>query len=117
MERVEFTVEADGWKTFYKMKYDGKKEKLIAFSSLVEGTTHKKVGDLFPELKQGVDVKGLEPLAKEVTKLAKKMVKQAGIDKDYAPFAEMWAARELLTAAGLKLVPEGNKLKSILKRI
>ncbi len=117
MERAEFIVEADGWKTFYRMRYDGKREKLLAFSSLVEGTTHKKVGDLFPELKPSVDVRAFESLAKEVSKLAKKVVKGAGVSKDYSKFAEMWAAREILAAAGLKLVPESRDLKKILKKI
>ena len=117
MERAEFTVEADGWKTFYKMRYDGKKDKLLAFSSLVEGTIQKKIGDVFPELMPKADTTALEPLVKEVSKLAKKVVKDAGIDKDYKQFAEMWVAHELLMQAGLLLVPEKKKLKSILKRI
>jgi hypothetical protein len=122
MERAEFIVDADGWKTFYRMKYDGSPERLLAFSALVAGTVHQKVGDLYPDMAEavgGVEAEQFKEAAKAVAKLARKAAKEAGVGKDYQKFAEMWAACTILEEAGLKLVPDtkGHKSKKILKKI
>lgn len=121
MERAEFIVDAEGWKTFYRMKYKGEPKELLAFSALVNGTVQEKVENLFPEMMEELpDLKEeLEPLVKKVTKHAKKVAKKTGLKKDYRKFARMWAAREILQEAGLELVPntKGSKAKKILKLI
>jgi|GEM_PF-3467091 len=118
MESASFIVETSDWKSLFKMRYDGKKEKLMAFGSLVEGTVHYKIGDLFPELKKSVEPRAeIEEKAKELASLARKAVKAAGIEKDYKKFAGMWVIAEALQASGVKIFPEKKELKSILKKI
>ena len=120
MERLEFIVEIEGWKSLYRARYTGDKEKLLAFTALVEGTTQMKLGAFFPEMKKAVseqDVSKLEDFVKEINKLAKRVVKAGGIGKDFKKFAEQWAVRELLQAAGLKISPEKREIKAALKKI
>lgn len=120
MERAEFIVETGPWKNFYKMSYNGDRSRMLAFSSLVEGTIQEKLGVLFPELEAEVkntNLSTLEPFVNELTTKSKKIAKLAGLDKKYKGFAEMWVARELMMAAGLKIVPEKKELRKILKKI
>lgn len=120
MECAEFVVKSEEWTNFYRMSYDGDRRRLLAFSSLVEGTIQEKLGVLFPELDaevKNIDLTSLEPFVKEITSKSKKIAKLAGLDKKYKGFAEMWVARELLMAAGLNIVPEKKKLRGILKKI
>ena len=102
------------------LKYDGEKERLLAFAALVEGTIQEKIGDLFPEMKSALpdfDPASFEPAIKEVNKLARKAVKEAGLKGDAKKFATMWAVREVLMNAGLGIAPEKKKLRGILKKI
>ncbi|MBR9690046.1 MAG: hypothetical protein GOV01_04075 [Candidatus Altiarchaeota archaeon] len=117
METASFSVNTEDWKTVYKMKYDGNKEKMLAFASLIEGTIQTKIGFMFPEMKVEPLGEEFEPLIKELTKRAKKVVKTAEISKNYKPFAVMWAVSEMLTQSGLKIFPEKKDLRKILKRI
>ncbi len=120
MERLEFAVDIEGWKTFYRTKFLGEKEKLFAFTSLIEGTCQFKLGVLFPEMKKAVeklDEKEFEPILKEINKLAKRVVKTQELSKDAKKYALMWAIKEILMASGLKIAPEKRALKSTLKKI
>ena len=120
MERLEFIVDIEGWKSFYRTKFSGDKEKLFAFTSLVEGTCQMKLGALFPKMKEVVetlDEKEFEPVLKEVNKLAKRVVKAGEVSKDFKKFALMWATKEILMKSGLKLCPEKREIKSTLKKI
>ena len=120
MENASFTIDTSDWKSFYKMKYNGDKTRLIAFSSLVSGTC-------------GVGALKLEPAAMEVAKtlseefsslgeeLAKinrttrRFMKKQGIEKN--KYLEMFIIQQALQILGAKTCLEKKELKKTLKDI
>jgi len=117
MEKAEFAVDTRDWKTFYRMSYDGNKEKLWKFAFLVDGTIHLKLEKLNPELKEIAKKIAGEfraDVLKEIEKKVKAELKGVEVPRK---LAEMWVLREVLSQLGLKTYPDLKQLKGILKEI
>lgn len=120
MENASFTIDTSDWKSFYKMKYNGEKASLIAFSSLVSGTCGVGALKLEPkalEVSKAIAEK-FSGLGEELTKLnrsTRSMMKKEGIEKN--KYLEMFILQQALQILGAKTCLEKKELKKTLKDI
>ena len=120
MDNAEFTVNTSDWKVFYKMKYDGEKSRLIAFSTLVDGTCLFATTQLEPAVEVAAqalaeDFGELEEQLAKMARAARKHLKKQGLSKD--PYLEMAVLRTALQQLGAKTALEKKELKKSLKKL